>query len=386
MFHLFSCFALILSLYVCLSLILPLRLSRYWKVLLSLPLLLAALKNEVLSAFGGPMFFAPELPGWFLILLSVAFNTLLMLFFLALLKDLALSGVRIAGAFRGKRIRIRHAGTISATLAGIAVFLGISGTACALTVPGVREETLLVEHLPAGLENLRIALVADIHCSAVNREPYVRAVAEKTNALKPDLIFLLGDLVDGTPTQRKADLVPLSGLRAKYGVFGITGNHEYFSGWESWRPIFREWGFRMLVNRGELLRINGAPLWIAGVADHAAVRFGFEGPDPEKALNGCPGGTVALLLDHRPGNAAENAEYPVTAQFSGHTHGGMIAGPGRALIAHFNGGFAGGWYRVGRSRLYVSRGSGLWNGFIFRIGIPSEITLLTLKRSPSQSR
>lgn len=386
MFHLFTILTLLPAAYVYWSLIHPLSLRKRWKVLSGVILVLSSLKNEVLSLFGGPMFFAPELPGWFLILLSLAFNTLLMLFFLSILKDLARGILFIAGALRGRRIRMeKHAGICAAAVTGIGLLLGIFGTYSALAVPEVRKETLMIENLPEGLENLRIALVADIHCSAVNREPLVRAIAERVNALRPDLIFLLGDLVDGTPEQRLRDLLPLSTLRAEYGVYAVPGNHEFFSGWEKWQPIYREWDFRLLLNRGELLTIRGAPLYIAGVSDRAAKRFGLEGPDPEQAMRGCPAGTVAFLLDHRPGSAASNAELPVSAQFSGHTHGGMIAGIGESLIGSCNGGFAGGWYSIGKSRLYVSRGSSLWNGFIFRLGVPSEITLLTLKKGTNRS-
>ena len=92
MFHLFTILTLLPAAYVYWSLIHPLSLRKRWKVLSGVILVLSSLKNEVLSLFGGPMFFAPELPGWFLILLSLAFNTLLMLFFLSILKDLACGG------------------------------------------------------------------------------------------------------------------------------------------------------------------------------------------------------------------------------------------------------------------------------------------------------
>ncbi len=381
MFHAFSLLALILAVYVCTSLILPLPLAKRRKILFCVPVLLASLKNEVLYFFGGPMFFAPILPGWLLIGLSIAFNILLMLFFLTLQKDAVLLILWIINRFSEKKIpTARYACAVSAVIATISLVLGIWGTVNALFVPDVREETLEIAALPAGLENLRIAILADIHCSAVNREAYVHAVADRTNALKPDLILLLGDLVDGTPEQRESDLSPLKELRAKYGIFGIPGNHEYYSGYDRWMAIYRNWGFVMLENSGEELQINGAPLYLAGVTNRAARRFKLEMPDAEKAMKNCPTNTVAFLLDHEPGKAVRNANFPFTAQFSGHTHGGMVIGLDHWFIARFNGGFAAGWYDLGKSKLYVSRGTGLWNGFIFRLGVPAEITLLTLKK------
>lgn len=160
MFHVFSLYALILAVYLCASLIVPLPLAKRWKALLCTPVLLAALKNEVLYFFGGPMFFAPELPGWFLIALSIAFNILLMLFFLTLLKDLVLTVLWIINRFRGGKVPFfRRPVAVSAGIAVLASFLGVWGTVNALPVPEVREETLAVPALPDGLNGLRVAIL-----------------------------------------------------------------------------------------------------------------------------------------------------------------------------------------------------------------------------------
>ena len=118
---------------------------------------------------------------------------------------------------------------------------------------------------------------------------------------------------------------------------------------------------------------------LPGQTDPAAARFGRETPDLRKTFDGAPPGAVKLLLAHQPKPAAEAAKSGVALQVSGHTHGGMIVGIDR-LVARFNAGFVAGSYRVGDLRLYVSRGSGIWNGFPIRLGVPSEITLLRLKR------
>ncbi|MBO4793944.1 MAG: metallophosphoesterase, partial [Deltaproteobacteria bacterium] len=91
---------------------------------------------------------------------------------------------------------------------------------------------------------------------------------------------------------------------------------------------------------------------------------------------------VKILLSHRPAIAREAAKHGVSLQLSWHTHGGMIRGMD-LLVARFNGGFVAGHYQVGALQLYVSRGSGIWNGFPVRIGVPAEITLLHLCRKAS---
>ena len=88
-------------------------------------------------------------------------------------------------------------------------------------------------------------------------------------------------------------------------------------------------------------------------------------------------GAPVVLLSHQPRFAHEYAKYPISLQLSGHTHGGMIAGLPALLVKIANKGFVSGLYRVGDMTLYVSNGAGLWNGFMFRLGVPSVRTRLT---------
>ena len=118
-------------------------------------------------------------------------------------------------------------------------------------------------------------------------------------------------------------------------------------------------------------------LAIAGVTDTAALNWGLEGPDPEKALSGLSKDITKLMLSHRPSLAPESAKAGASLQLSGHTHGGLIL-PVTPLIAAFNGGYVSGPYTVDGMPLYVSSGSGLWGGIPLRLFVPSEITLITL--------
>ena len=113
------------------------------------------------------------------------------------------------------------------------------------------------------------------------------------------------------------------------------------------------------------------------VTDTAALNWGLEGPDPEKALSGLSKDITKLMLSHRPSLAPESAKAGASLQLSGHTHGGLIL-PVTPLIAAFNGGYVSGPYTVDGMPLYVSSGSGLWGGIPLRLFVPSEITLITL--------
>ena len=138
-----------------------------------------------------------------------------------------------------------------------------------------------------------------------------------------------------------------------------------------------------LNNAGYRVNRDGDSLYLAGVTDAVAPSYGLPGPDLAQALKSSRSGETIILLDHRPENAGLAAERGVSLQLSGHTHGGMIAGLDK-LIALANNGFVSGLYKQGSLNLYVSNGSGIWNGFPFRLGKPAEITLITLHNENDQ--
>jgi len=182
-------------------------------------------------------------------------------------------------------------------------------------------------------------------------------------------------MIDGSPDALRDDITPLSELKARYGVYGVTGNHEYYFHVEQWLPVFEKLGIVMLRNEHRTLSVNGAELVIAGVPDLTAQQFGEVGPDSEKALEGAPDGT-RVLLKHRPSRASGNTR--VDLQLSGHTHGGHLFFL-KWLIASFNGGLIEGLFDMDGTKLYVSPGTGLWPGFSIRLGVSSEITRINLR-------
>lgn len=117
---------------------------------------------------------------------------------------------------------------------------------------------------------------------------------------------------------------------------------------------------------------------LAGIIDEAAAEFGGAVPDLSAALSGIDTSGKIILMSHRPDNAPQSATAGVSLQLSGHTHGGMVYGFDK-LIAKANNGFVSGLYDIGHMSLYVSNGTGIWNGFPIRLGKPSEITVLTLR-------
>lgn len=372
MFHFITA---IIALYVIWRFVRPLSVGRAGKIGLGVLLLLIAEHHLVTRTFFGSMA-SPEVPGQVLVVLGWAFASLILLALLLLIRDLL--GI-VVWALRGRTGRVLLGGSrLGIALGLISTGLSAVGVWQAIRVPDVKTMEIVLPRLPAELDGLRIVQLTDLHASRLLQAPWLQAVVNKTNALKPDLILITGDLVDGSPRARVDDVQPLKDLRARYGVFAIPGNHEYYVDYVHWLPAFEHLGLHMLLNEHVLITHNGRDLVLAGVTDKAAQPFKLPEPDIIKALKGAPAGDPVILLSHRPGGALLNAGQGVDLQLSGHTHGGQILGP--HLIAKWaNEGFVSGLYAVAGMQLYVSNGTGLWNGFPVRLGRPSEITEIVLR-------
>ena len=265
----------------------------------------------------------------------------------------------------------------------ISLLLAALGTHAALRVPPVTPVEIVVPGLPAAWDGLTVAQLSDVHASKTFPGNWIAGVVDAVNAARPDLIVITGDLLDGTPRQRFDDLRPLRRLLAPLGVYACPGNHEYYSGLTNWRPRFSTLGILLLENDHVLLRRNGAELILAGLSDDVAERFGLPQPDIRQALGSTEASLPLILMAHRPHQVEQLKQLSrpgATLQLSGHTHGGQVFGLD-LLVRRINKGYLRGLYEIGPIRLYISTGTALWSGFPLRLGVPSEIPLLTL-RSP----
>jgi predicted MPP superfamily phosphohydrolase len=206
----------------------------------------------------------------------------------------------------------------------------------------------------------------------------VRRVVEQVNALRPDLVAVTGDLVDGSVRDLGRAVAQLGRLEARHGVFFVTGNHEYYSGVGSWVAELGRLGIRVLRNERVVIGDAGASLDLAGVDDWGARRYGA-GADLGRALDGRDPDRALVLLAHQPRGVEEAVRAGVELQLSGHTHGGQIFPFSllvgavypyvRGLYAHEEGDRSG--------HVYVSRGTGYW-GPPLRLGSPPEIAKIVL--------
>ena len=249
----------------------------------------------------------------------------------------------------------------------------------ALGDPQIHEVPVRLARLPRQLSGLSIAQITDLHIGRTIGEAEVRRVVAATNALRPDIIALTGDLVDGSVRTLEAAVAPLAALSARYGVYFVTGNHEYYSGASAWVEHLRKLGVRVLRNERVVIGDRGASIDLAGIDDwRSAGMVPGHGPDLAAAIAGRDPDRSLVLLAHQPRGVEAAAQAGVELQVSGHTHGGQIFPFTLATALVYP--YLHGLYQVADgngSQIFVSRGTGFW-GPPMRLGSPPEIAHIVL--------
>jgi predicted MPP superfamily phosphohydrolase len=337
--------------------------------------------------------------GWIARLAPVAAATWLGIAFILFCTVAALDLARLAAqgiAFALEWLRLRAEPPadparrlfVARAVAGGAVLLGGATALAAVrsaTGPAeLSEVPVKLERLPPALSGFTIAQISDLHVGPTIRERYVRRVVDQTNGLRPDLVAITGDLVDGGVAELGPIVAELSRLKARHGVVFVTGNHDYYSGAAEWMAELRRLGIRVLDGERISMGDAGGTFDLGGLNDY---RTGYRNPQAydaalQRVVAGRDRDRALVLLQHQPQVDAMNAAVRagVDLQLSGHTHGGQIV-PFSLLVAqaypYLKGLYT---HRDGgghASRLFVSRGTGYW-GPPFRLGSPPEIAKIVL--------
>ena len=229
----------------------------------------------------------------------------------------------------------------------------------------------VVKHVRVPLANLpvasyTIAHLTDVHIGNVLGREFAEQVVQKVNAIRPDLVVITGDLVDGRLSELRPHIEPLRSLRAKDGVYAVTGNHEYYWNVDPWMQHIRSLGVHVLRNEHVVI---GGVFSLAGVDDASAAE------DVPRAVAGRDPALPLLLLAHHPRTIERAMKEGVDLQLSGHTHGGQLLPLG--WLARLFDPKVSGLGRFGRTWLYVSQGTGFW-GPPVRVGTTCEIASITL--------
>ncbi|UXA19157.1 metallophosphoesterase [Mycobacterium sp. SMC-4] len=266
---------------------------------------------------------------------------------------------------------------VAAVAAGTAT-VGLVGTglANALGPPQILRVPVRLPRLDPAFNGFRIAVVADIHLGPLLGRAHTERIVRMVNETEPDLIAVVGDVVDGTVAELGPAAAPLQDLVSGEGAFFITGNHEYFvEDTEDWLRELERLGLQPLRNEHTRIRRGGAGFDLAGINDLAGASRS-DPPDLERALRGVVPDSATVLLAHQPVQVGEAAERGVDLQLSGHTHGGQM------WPFHYAVGLAqpalAGLSTVRDTQLYVTRGAGFW-GPPLRVGAPPDISVLTLQ-------
>ena len=306
------------------------------------------------------------------------------------LRDAVFGGWRVAGRIGRLRARGTARETVNQERRTFLIRssnLGILGASASLAAYGAYEShrrpdivrvSVALPRLPVEFEGCTLAQFSDIHVGPTIKRALVERVVHELRELHPEMILFTGDLVDGTVPWLRDDVAPLADLHAPSGKYFVTGNHEYYSGVGPWVEHASRLGFIVLMNEHRVIARGRGRIVLAGVTDYGAAQFApDQASDPVAALHGAPEGLVRILMAHQPRSIFAAATAGVDLQLSGHTHGGQFF-PWNYL-ATLNQPYITGLHRHGSTQIYVNRGTGYW-GPPLRLGIPPEITLITLSR------
>jgi uncharacterized protein len=252
-------------------------------------------------------------------------------------------------------------------LFAVALAAGIYGLVNAARVRVTRVDVKL-PNLPDAWRGRVAALVSDTHLGHIRNIGFMRRIVARLNELRPDVIFIAGDMYDGTSANVEALAEPLSALSAPLGTFFVTGNHEEFTNRDRYLHAVSKAGVRVLNN--EKIELQG--LQIVGVHYREFV-------DPEHFRTllrkaSIAGGRPSLLVAHAPHRLSIAEEEGISLQICGHTHGGQFP-PGTWVTNRIYGPYVHGLHQFGRMLVFTNYGAGTW-GPPFRVGTHPEIVLI----------
>jgi hypothetical protein len=274
-----------------------------------------------------------------------------------------------------RRLFIARAAAVTAGVASAGV-VG-AGMVSALGAPELTRLRIPLRRLDPSLAGFRIALVADIHLGPLRGRGHTERIVRMINETSPDLVAVVGDLVDGTVEELGSAAEPLRDLVSREGTFFVTGNHEYYTDYLPWLTELERLGVQPLRNERTTITRGGAGFELAGVNDVTGESYS-DGPDLDRALSGRDPSQPVVLLAHQPVQVSDAASRDVDLQLSGHTHGGQFY-PFHYVVRLAQPSVAG-LSKVDDTWLYVTRGAGFW-GPPVRVGAAPEITIVELDRA-----
>ena len=259
---------------------------------------------------------------------------------------------------------------------GIAALVVIGGHINALH-PRIRTFNLKIDRPAGDLKSLNIVMASDLHLGTINRDSRLEKIVKRINELAPDLVLLPGDTVDvDIPEKEESKMAStLQKMHAPYGVFAVTGNHEYYGGVEKNIKYLSQGNVTVLQDR--MVQVDNA-FFIIGRKDLTALRFGEERKSLREILENVDSRLPLILLDHQPFHLEEAEQCGIDLQLSGHTHAGQLF-PLNLINKRIYEQYWGYW-KKGNTQYYISCGVGTWGPPVRTGSIPEIIQIkLTFK-------
>jgi predicted MPP superfamily phosphohydrolase len=250
---------------------------------------------------------------------------------------------------------------------GLALLTGVYGMVNAARTR-VKRITVKLPNLPESWRGRVAALVSDTHLGHIRNHGFARRIVAGLMRLRPDVVFITGDLFDGTAVDLNRLAEPWAGLQPPQGAYFVTGNHEEFSDPTRYLEAVTRSGVRVLNN--EKVTLDG--LQVVGVHYR-------DGAHPERFRSilqraALDRDRASILLTHAPHRLPIAEEEGISLQLSGHTHGGQLF-PFTWITSRIYGRFVYGLERLGNLLVYTSSGAGTW-GPPLRVGTRPEIVLI----------
>lgn len=291
-----------------------------------------------------------------------------------LLSDIIFIILRLTGLLERGNIPVFRRWSLLIT-SGISVLL-IAGGFINAMIPVVKEYNITINKRVDGINKLRVAAVSDIHLGSIIRKRSIKKLSGMIEDMHPDVIFLLGDIVDGEigPVLRGDLLKYFREPKTTDGMYAITGNHEFIGGAAKTIPYIESKGIRVL--KDEVVILPGG-IQVIGRLDRDSERFYNKKRLPlEELMKGIDHSRPIILLDHQPFHLYETEKNGIDLQLSGHTHNGQMWPLNYLTRKIYE--LSYGYMKKGNSQIIVSSGFGLWGPRV-RLGSHSEVLLINIE-------
>ena len=262
-----------------------------------------------------------------------------------------------------------------AIIVGVLVLSSVAGGFINTKMIAIKKYSIDIKKNAGGLKSLNLAIASDLHLGTINSYEFMYKVGDKLNSMNPDLILLAGDIID-------EDLGPvikydvgehLKRLKAKYGVYAVTGNHEYIGGADPAVEYLHKHDINVI--RDSVVKIDNA-FYIVGREDRSSRQFGGkQRKELSDIMKVVDKSLPVIMMDHQPFNLEQAAQNGVDLQLSGHTHNGQLW-PFNYIVEKVYE-LAWGYKVIGNTHYYVSCGVGGW-GPPIRTGSRPEIINIKL--------